>query len=38
MTNPRFANRSELLGILVLAVVGILMLRPQGLFALKVRK
>ena len=38
MTTNRFVNRSELIGILVLAVVGILMLRPQGLFALKVRK
>ena len=38
MLTNRFVNRSELIGIAVLAVVGILMLRPQGLFALKVRK
>ena len=30
MTANRFVNRSDL--------IGILMLRPQGLFALKVRK
>ena len=38
MLTNRFANRSELVGIALLAVVGNLMLRPQGLFALKDRK